>query len=159
MSLENVKKYFTQFNMENKVLEFDDSSATVELAAERLGVLPQRIAKTLSFILEDGCILIVTAGDAKIDSKKYKQFFGQKAKMVKLEEIEQLTGHEIGGVCPFANPQNVRVYTDISLKRFETVFPACGSERSAIELTPDELYFYGKAVEWVDICKAWNEVH
>ena len=141
--------------MEARVLEFTVSSATVELAAKALNVAPARIAKTLSFKIGDGCILIVTAGDAKIDNAKYKAKFHTKAKMLAYEEVEPLTGSAVGGVCPFAVPGHVPVYLDESLQRFETVFPACGSDNSAIELTCDELARYSNALEWVDVCKDW----
>lgn len=157
MSVEKVKKYFEQYGLRDHVIEFEESSATVELAAQRLGVAPARIAKTLSFVVDDGCVLVVTAGDAKIDNKKFKTFFGQKANMVKAEDVVRLTGHEVGGVCPFDNPPEVRTFTDISMKRFETVFPACGGAKSAIELTPEKVFEYGRAVQWVDLCKEWQE--
>lgn len=156
MSIEKVRDYFEQYGLRDQVIEFEESSATVELAAERLGVEPARIAKTLSFSVNDGCVLVVTAGDAKIDSKRFKQFFGVKANMLKAEEVEKMTGHGVGGVCPFDNPPSVRTFIDVSIKRFETVFPACGSERSAIELTPEKVFEYGKALEWIDICKNWQ---
>lgn len=158
MSIENVREYLSQWNLDSKILEFDVSSATVELAAIALDVIPARIAKTLSFKSDEGCILIVTAGDGKIDNSKFKTQFKMKAKMLSLDEVIQLTGHSIGGVCPFGigNP-NVKVYTDISLKRFDTVFPACGSSNSAIELSCDNLYKYSKSLEWIDVCKGWEE--
>jgi len=155
MSIEKVREYFKQYNMEDKILEFDVSSATVDLAAIAVGVEGARICKTLSFKTpEGGCILIETAGDGKIDNRKFKDQFGFKAKMLTAEEVIEFTGHAIGGVCAFAieNP-NVQVYTDVSLKRFETVFPACGSSNSAIELTCDELHQYSKAMAWIDVCK------
>lgn len=155
MSIAKVRAYFNQFGMEARVLEFTVSSATVELAAKALNVAPARIAKTLSFKIGDGCILIVTAGDAKIDNAKYKAKFHTKAKMLAYEEVEPLTGSAVGGVCPFAVPGHVPVYLDESLQRFETVFPACGSDNSAIELTCDELARYSNALEWVDVCKDW----
>ena len=139
--------------MEDKILEFPVSSATVELAAQALNTEGCRIAKTLSFSVNDSPILIVTAGDAKIDNKKYKTFFGAKAKMLSFEEVEEKIGHAVGGVCPFAINEGVKVYLDESIKRFETVFPACGSSNSAIELTPDELEKYSGFIEWIDVCK------
>jgi prolyl-tRNA editing enzyme YbaK/EbsC (Cys-tRNA(Pro) deacylase) len=157
MAIEAVKAYFKQFGMEGRILEFPVSSATVELAAEAAGVIPARIAKTLSFLVDDRCILIVTAGDAKIDNAKYKALFHKKAKMLSPDEVDTLVGHSIGGVCPFAIPDAVEVYLDESLRRFNTVFPACGSSNSAIELTCDELYRYGNARDWVDVCKGWQE--
>ena len=156
MAIEAVKEYFKQFGMEDQVMEFETSSATVELAAQTLGVIPARIAKTLSFKIGDGCILIVTAGDAKIDNQKYKKKFETKAKMLTPEEVETMVGHKIGGVCPFGIKEGVTVYLDESLKRFETVFPACGSGNSAIELTCDELFRYSNGVEWLDVCKGWE---
>lgn len=154
MSIEKVRAYFKGYSIEDKILEFPVSSATVELAAKALKTEGCRIAKTLSFSVNDSPILIVTAGDAKIDNKKYKTFFGAKAKMLSFEEVEEKIGHAVGGVCPFAVNEGVRVYLDESIKRFETVFPACGSSNSAIELTPDELEKYSSFfVEWVDVCK------
>ena len=157
MSIEKVREYFRGLGMEDRVLEFDVSSATVELAAVAVGVIPARIAKTLSFKLPDRCILIVTAGDAKIDNRKYKDMFGTKAKMLTPDEAVELVGHAVGGVCPFAVNDGVDVYLDISLKRFETVFPACGSSNSAIELNCDELEKYSGSLGWTDVCKAWQE--
>ncbi len=157
MSVEKVKAYFRKYNMEDRVLEFDVSSATVELAAQALHCEPCRIAKTLSFMVHDQPILIVAAGDAKIDNGKYKGKFSTKAKMLPPQDVENLIGHGIGGVCPFAVNDSVKVYLDESLKRFQTVFPACGSSNSAIELTIDELEKYSQYTEWVDVCKGWNE--
>ena len=157
MAIEKVREYFRALNMEDRVIEFATSSATVELAAQAVGCEPSRIAKTLSFLLESGAILIVAAGDAKIDNAKYKAKFATKAKMLGLDEVEAIIGHGVGGVCPFAINEGVKVYLDESLKRFETVFPACGSSNSAIELTCDELEQYSCAfVEWVDVCKGWE---
>jgi prolyl-tRNA editing enzyme YbaK/EbsC (Cys-tRNA(Pro) deacylase) len=156
MSIESVREYFSTWNMEDRILEFDVSSATVELAARALSCEPKRIAKTMSFLLEDRCILIVTAGDAKIDNAKYKRLFGKKAKMVSPDQVEALTGHQVGGVCPFAVPEGTPVYLDTSLKRFATIFPACGSSNSAIELSPEELAKYSKAETWIDVCKDWD---
>lgn len=155
MAIEAVKEYLKQFGRED-VLEFDVSSATVELAAQAVGVEPARIAKTLSFKEGDGCILVVTAGDSKIDNPKFKQEFGMKAKMLTPEEAVTLTGHAVGGVCPFVNPEGCKVYLDISMKRFQTVFPACGSSNSAIELTCDQLQEYSHCIKWVDVCKGWQ---
>lgn len=156
MAIELVKEYFKRFCMEDKILEYEASSATVELAASALNVEPARIAKTLSFKKEEDCLLVVAAGDTKIDNAKFKRTFGVKAKMLSSDEVEEKVGHGIGGVCPFGIPENVLVYLDISLKRFDTVFPACGSSNSAIELTCEEIYTYAKGVEWVDVCKAWE---
>lgn len=158
MSIEKVKIYLKNFNKDSNIIELSESSATVELAAKALNVAPERIAKTLSFKTEDSCILIVTAGDSKIDNKKFKTCFGFKAKMLTPEEVIALTGHEIGGVCPFATPEKVKIYCDISLKRFDTIYPACGSQNSAIELTCDELFKISKACKWVDICKNWQDL-
>lgn len=144
---------FEQFGIADRIKEFHESSATVELAAHALCTEPCRIAKTLSFMLSDKAILIVTAGDAKIDNHKYKSFFGAKAKMLKPEEVNDLIGHDIGGVCPFGINDGVTVYLDESLKRFGTVFPACGSSNSAIELSIPELEKYSNFVEWIDVCK------
>lgn len=153
MSVERVKSYFKDMGMEERVLEFEVSSATVELAAQALHCEPCRIAKTLSFHVGERVVLIVAAGDAKIDNPKYKAKFGTKAKMLSYEEAEPLIGHAVGGVCPFAVNEGVEVYLDESLKRFETVYPACGSSNSAIELTIPELEQYSKYVEWIDVCK------
>lgn len=157
MSLEKVKAYFKEYGMEDRVIELEESSATVELAAHALRCEPARIAKTLSFHVDDRVILVVTAGDAKIDNKKYKDEFGQKAKMLGYEEAEPLIGHAVGGVCPFAVKEGVEVYLDISMKRFETVYPAAGSGNSAIELSMPEMEQYSHCRKWVDVCKAWNE--
>lgn len=153
MSIEKVKEYFRQYGMEDRVWEKEHSSATVEEAAEALGCEPQRIAKTLSFQAGDRVVLVVTAGDRKIDNKKYQEQFGCKAKMLKFEEVEDLVGHAVGGVCPFAVKEGVEVYLDESLKRFETVFPAAGSSNSMIELSIEELERYSHSLQWVDVCK------
>lgn len=156
MAIENVKEYFGKYNMGDRVLEFTMSSATVELAAAALNCEPKRIAKTLSFLVEGQPILIVTAGDGKIDNAKYKAEFKTKAKMLSPEEAVNLIGHAVGGICPFAVKEGVVVYLDESLKRFETVFPACGSSNSAIELNLEELQQYSNYQAWVDVCKDWN---
>ena len=153
MSIERVKAYFEKYGMQDRIQEFEVSSATVALAAEALHCEPQRIAKTLSFLVEGHGILVVTAGDVKIDNSKYKAQFGTKAKMLSPEEVVELIGHAVGGVCPFAVNEGVDVYLDVSLKRFETVFPACGSSNSAIELTIPELEKYSGYIKWVDVCK------
>lgn len=158
MSIESVKAYFQKWGMENRIREFSVSSATVELAAQALGCEPCRIAKTLSFYAEDGCILVAAAGDAKVDNAKFKRQFGIKAKMLSPVEVEELAGHAVGGVCPFAVKETAKVYLDLSLKRFNTVFPACGSSNSAIELTPKEMETYTNFLGWVDVCKGWQEV-
>ena len=155
MAIERVREYFRKFGMEERVQEFEVSSATVELAAEALHCEPCRIAKTLSFMVNEAPILIVTAGDAKIDNSKFKAKFKTKAKMLGYEEVEGYIGHAVGGVCPFAINEGVTVYLDESLKRFQTVFPACGSSNSAIELTIEELEKYAAPTEWVDVCKGW----
>jgi prolyl-tRNA editing enzyme YbaK/EbsC (Cys-tRNA(Pro) deacylase) len=158
MSLESVKAHFKQWNRENDIMEFDRSSATVELAAEAIGVVPARIAKTLSFRGEgDEAILIVAAGDAKIDNKKFRETLGFKARMLTPDEVLQQTGHAIGGVCPFGLKNDLCVFLDVSMRRFKTLFPACGSPNSAIELTIDELSRYSSAKDWVDVCKGWEE--
>lgn len=156
MAIEKVREYFRQYGMEDRVQEFDVSSATVDLAAQALNCEPCRIAKTLSFMVNEQPILIVAAGDTKIDNSKYKAQFAAKAKMLTPEQAESLIGHAVGGVCPFAVNDGVTVYLDESLKRFETVFPACGSSSSAIELTIEELEKYSQFEEWIDVCKGWQ---
>lgn len=156
MSIEAVKKFFAAYDMQDRVLEFDVSSATVELAAKALDCEPCRIAKTLSFLVNGAPVLIVTAGDAKIDNPKYKAQFSAKAKMLTPDEAVELVGHAVGGVCPFAVKDGVKVYLDVSLKRFETVFPACGSSNSAIELTCGELEKVSSSLAWIDVCKNWQ---
>lgn len=153
MSIERAREYLKQFGIEDRMQELPVSSATVALAAEALGCAPQRIAKTLSFLVNDAAILIVAAGDVKIDNSKYKKYFGAKAKMLSPEQVTELIGHAIGGVCPFGVKEGVKVYLDESLKRFETVFPACGSGNSAIEMTIPELEKYSGCECWVDVCK------
>lgn len=155
MAFEKAEKYLSDRGFAHRIQVFQVSSATVELAAQALGCEPCRIAKTLSFLVEDKPILIVAAGDAKIDNPKYKAQFGTKAKMLTPAEAEDLVGHAVGGVCPFAVKEGVRVYLDESLKRFETVFPACGSSNSAIELTIPELERHSGFTTWVDVCKDW----
>ena len=157
MSIEKVRAYFKTLGMEEKIREFPVSSATVELAAQALGVEGARIAKTLSFKLDERTILVVAAGDAKVDNTKYKAAFGGKAKMLTPEEAVERVGHAVGGVCPFAVNEGVEIYLDESLRRFDTVFPAAGSSNSAIELTCDELAQYAKSDKWVDVCKGWQE--
>ena len=156
MAIEKVKEFFRQHGMKEKVLEFETSSATVELAAQALHCEPCRIAKTLSFMGKEGPLLVVAAGDAKIDNPKFKAQFATKPKMLTPEQNVALIGHAIGGVCPFAVNDGVKIYLDESLKRFETVFPACGSANSAIELTMAELEKYSSSVAWVNVCKAWQ---
>jgi len=157
MSIEKVRAYFRVFGVEDRIREFSVSSATVELAAEAVGVEGARIAKSLSFKVEDKPVIIVAAGDAKVDNGKYKAQFHTKAKMLTREEAHTLIGHDVGGVCPFALPEEVVVYLDISLRRFQTVFPAAGSDNSAIELTCEELERYSSNFRsWVDVCKGWQ---
>ena len=156
MSIEKVKAYFAGLGMEGRVLEFSVSSATVELAAKVLNCPPGRIAKTLSFLVDSKPVLIVAAGDARIDNPKYKAKFGTKAKMLTPEQAVELIGHAVGGVCPFAVNAGVTVYLDISMQRFDTVFPACGSSNSAIELDMQQLERFSNAAQWVDVCKDWN---
>ena len=153
MSIEKGREYLKQFGIEDRVREFSVSSATVELAAQALGVEGARIAKTLSFKNGESCLLIVAAGDARIDNHKFKEKFHMKASMPTPDEVLRLVGHPVGGVCPFGVNDGVGVYIDESVKRFATVFPAVGSGNSAIELTPEELFKYSKALEWVDVCK------
>lgn len=153
MSIEKVKEYFKERGIADRVQELELSSATVPLAAQALNCEESRIAKTLSFHVGEKVILIVAAGDVKIDNAKYKKKFGTKAKMLSFDEAEPLIGHAVGGVCPFAVNEDVKTYLDVSLKRFETVFPACGSANSAIELNMDELEEYSQCVEWIDVCK------
>jgi len=157
VSVEKVKAYFEKIGATEQILEFSVSSATVALAAEALGCEPAKIAKSLTFKEgEDGCIMVVAAGDAKVDNGKFKETFKMKAKMPAFDEVEALCGYAAGGVCPFGVNDNVKVYLDISLKRFETVFPACGSSNSAVELTLERLEQYSNYIEWVDVCKAWQ---
>ena len=156
MSIERVKEYFEKYNMAERVREFEVSSATVELAAIALNCEGCRIAKSLTFKVDEKPIMIVVAGDAKIDNPKYKAQFSTKAKMLTAEEAVTLIGHAVGGVCPFAVNEGVTVYLDESLKRFETVFPACGSSNSAIELTIEELEKYSGFTAWIDVCKGWQ---
>ena len=159
MSIESVREYFRPLGREQDIQEFDVSSATVELAAQALGVIPARIAKSLSFLVGEGCVLIIAAGDAKIDNPKFKRQFAAKAKMLSPDQVVEFTGHTIGGVCPFGiNNPAVKTYLDISLRRFDTVFPAAGSSNSAIELTCDALEQYACNCQgWVDVCKGWQE--
>ena len=153
MAIEKVRDYFKNFGLEDKIQEFNVSSATVELASKALNCEPCRIAKSLSFKIEDSAILIICAGDAKVDNSKYKSKLDIKAKLLKPDEVKVLIGHEIGGVCPFGVNSGVKIFLDESLKRFETVFPACGSSNSAIELTINELEKYSGYIEWIDVCK------
>ncbi|MBQ7477330.1 MAG: YbaK/EbsC family protein [Selenomonadaceae bacterium] len=153
MSIENVKAYFRAHGMEGRILEFEESSATVDLAAQAVGCEPARIAKTLSFSVGGQPVLVVTAGDMRIAGPKFKAVFHEKPRMLAADEVEEKIGHGVGGVCPFAAKEGVKVYLDVSMKRFATIFPACGSGNSAIELSPEELEKYSGALEWVDVCK------
>ena len=155
MSIEVVREYLKTFGKDGDIQEFTESSATVELAAQRLGVEPARIAKSISLYGDapGRGILVITAGDAKIDNGKFREQFSCKAKMLKPEDVLTYTGHAVGGVCPFVNPDTLAVYADVSMRRFSTVFPACGSANSAIEMTCDTLFKIAKALEWVDVCK------
>ncbi len=157
MSIEKGRAYFRSLGIEDRVIEFTVSSATVELAAQALGVEGARIAKTLSFKTSEGCMLILAAGDARIDNHKFKDKFHMKAKMLSADEVLELVGHPVGGVCPFGIDPAIPVYLDVSMKRFRTVFPAVGSASSAIELNLDELYRYSNALEWIDVCKLPEE--
>lgn len=158
MAIEKVREYLKQFNADDRILEFDVSSATVELAALALNCEPARIAKSLSFMVDGRAILIITAGDVKISNSKFKQEFNTKAKMLTYNEVSSLIGHEVGGVCPFATNDGVKVYLDVSLKEYKTVFPACGSSNSAIELTIEELERFSMFDKWVDVCKDKEEM-
>ncbi len=153
MSIEKAKKHLETFGAADRILEFDVSSATVELAAAALGCEPYRIAKSLTFMVGDAPVMVVAAGDAKIDNAKYKAFFGTKAKMLAFEEVEALIGHAVGGVCPFGVNENVKVYLDESMRRFDFVYPAAGSSNSAIKLTLEELEAFSGSLSWVDVCK------
>ncbi len=153
MSIEKVREFFTRKGLGDKVLEFDVSSATVELAAEAIGCESERIAKSLTFMGTERPIMVVATGDSRVDNAKFKATFGIKAKMLKFDEVEELIGHAVGGVCPFCVKENVSIYLDNSLKRFETVYPACGSSNSAIELTLSQLEEFSSALGWVDVCK------
>jgi prolyl-tRNA editing enzyme YbaK/EbsC (Cys-tRNA(Pro) deacylase) len=157
MSIESVKSYLKEFGVENRIIEAPVSSATVELAAQAFNCEPMRIAKSITFDAEGRYLLIVAAGDAKINNQKFKSHFGTKPKMLGFSDVETIIGHAVGGVCPFAVNPGVDIYLDESLKRFETVFPACGSSNSAIELTIDELEQYSRSLGWVDVCKGWDE--
>lgn len=157
MAIELVKQYLTQFHKEQDIIELQESSATVDLAAQALHTQPERIAKTLSFMGKDSAMVVVCAGDGKVDNHKFKETFEVKAKMLKPEEVERYTNHAIGGVCPFALPKETRIYLDESLKRFDYVYPACGSANSAIKLSIEELEEVIPYDGWVDVCKGWNE--
>lgn len=157
MSIEKVRAYFASVGLADRIQEFDVSSATVALAAQALGVEPGRIAKTLSFAQGEGAILVVAAGDAKVDNPRFKARFGMKARMLTPEDAVRLIGHAVGGVCPFAVSEGVPVYLDESLRRFDLVYPAAGSSNSGIGLTIPELEEHSHAAAWVDVCKGWND--
>lgn len=157
MSIQKVREYFAQWGMEDRVQELSQSSATVEEAAAALHTEGKRIAKSMSFLVDDQPILVIFAGDARVDNHKFKMRFHKKATMIKHDDVERLIGHPVGGVCPFDINPGVAVYLDESLQRFQTVFPACGSANSAIELTLPELETYSHAKEWVDVSKGWQE--
>lgn len=157
VSFQQVKEYFASYGLSDRVMEFSESSATVELAAAAVGCEPARIAKTLSFYVNGQPVLVVTAGDAKIDNKKFKAQFQEKAKMIPFDEVEAAAGNPPGGVCPFAVRPDIPVYLDVSMKRFDTVFPAAGSANSAVRITPEELELHSRAKAWVDVCKGWSE--
>lgn len=156
MSIIKIREYFKKDDLDSRIIELNESSATVELAALALGCEAKRIAKTLGFLVDNQPILIVAAGDARVDNQKFRDFFNTKANMIPFERVEDLIGHEVGGVCPFAINENVKVYLDISLKRFKTVFPACGSSNSVIELSIEELEKYANYINWIDVCKNWE---
>jgi prolyl-tRNA editing enzyme YbaK/EbsC (Cys-tRNA(Pro) deacylase) len=153
MTFEIVKKYFEERKLENRIKAFGDSCATVEEAAKTIGVIPAKIAKTLTLRKDDSCIMVVMAGNTGIDNKKFRHYFGMKARMLSADEVTLKTGQTVGGVCPFAIPDNIPVYIDTSIKQYETLFPACGSPYYVVELSPDEIFHYGNALEWVDVCK------
>ena len=157
VAIEKARAYLAAYGLEDQIMEFNVSSATVALAAEALGVEGARIAKSLSFKNGSGCLLVVAAGDARVDNGPFKREFGVKATMLSGEDVERLVGHGVGGVCPFGINEGVPVYMDISLKRFETVYPACGSSNSAIKMTPEKLFECARAIKWVDVCKSWQE--
>ena len=157
MAIEKVREYFRQYGMEDRILEFTVSSATVELAAEAVGCEPKRIAKTLSFMTDEGPILIVAAGDAKIDNRKYKDTFHKKCRMIGWDDVERIIGHEPGGVCPFAVNDGVKVYLDVSLRGFKIVHAAAGDHLSTVSLSIDELERATNSEGWVDVCKGWDE--
>ncbi len=153
MSIERAREHFKKFGVEDKIMEFDTPISTVDLAAKALGVNNEDIGKSLSFMVDDMPIIIVVKGDARVDNKKFKEEFNTKAKMIKYELVEEMTGHAAGGVCPFGVRENVKVYLDVSLKTLERVYPACGSSNSGIELRIDELEKYSNYLKWVDITK------
>ncbi len=153
MAFEIVKKYFEKHGLDDRIKEFGNSCATVQEAAKAIGVVPSRIAKTLTLRKEDGCMMLVMAGDAGIDNKKFRHYFGMKARMLNSDEVTEMTGQTVGGVCPFAISEDIPVYIDISVKQYDTLFPACGCPHHVVELSPDEIYEFGYAAEWVGVCK------
>ena len=153
MGIEQVRDYLKQFNRDNDIIEMNISTATVPEAAKALDVIPARIAKSISLKKGETAIVVVTSGDMKLDNSKFKNHFGFKARMLSAQEALRFTGHAIGGVCPFGLPSQIEVFLDVSMRRFQTVFPACGSGNSAIELTLDDLNKYSRSTEWVDVCK------
>jgi prolyl-tRNA editing enzyme YbaK/EbsC (Cys-tRNA(Pro) deacylase) len=157
MSIETARAHFRKYGIEDRVLELDFSSATVELASRTLRVQPARISKTLAFRTPRGCMLVICSGDTRVDNRKFRDYFGIKAKMLLPEEVNEMVGHSVGGVCPFGIKEGIPVYLDESLLRFDTVFPAAGSSNSAIELTIDELFKYSGARGWVDVCRVPEE--
>lgn len=156
MAIDLVRDYLKRYHRDQDIIELSESSATVELAAAALGTQPERIAKSLSFMGNDEALLVVCAGDCKVDNRSFKEYFGIKAKMLKPEEVEQYTNHTIGGVCPFAIPSQTKVYLDVSLQRFDYIYPACGSSNSAIKLSCEELCGLLPKSAWVDVCKGWR---
>lgn len=157
MSIEDVRRFFKKTGFENRIIEFNESSATVELASAAIGCDPERIAKTMAFYSADSCILIVTSGDCRIDNRKFKERFGIKPKLLSLPDVERMTGHKAGGVCPFAVNDKARIFLDNSLKRFESVYPACGSENSVIRLSLSELEVLSGCEAWVDVAKTISQ--
>ncbi len=158
MSFEKAKAYLDAKGFGDRVQVFTVSSATVELAAKALDTAPAHIAKSMTFMVDEKAVMVVTAGDTKIDNSKYKQFFGKKAKMLSFDEVSALIGHEVGGVCPFGINDDVSVYLDESLKRFEFVYPACGSDNSAVKLSPQELFDISNGISWINVCKIKEEI-
>lgn len=157
MAIEKVEAYFKSFGLQERIIKLEESSAAVEKAAQAIGCQPKQIAKTMSFLVFDKPLLVVMAGDAKVDNKKYKNTFHQKAKMIPVGQVEDYIGYAPGGVCPFAIHNDIPVYLDISLKRFDRIYPAAGNGHSAIDLSLEELVEYSHMIEWVDICKDWLE--
>ena len=155
MGIESVREHLKKYNAENRIIELDKSSATVELAAKALGCIPARIAKTLAFEINGGVILVIAAGDTKIDNSKFKKFFAAKAKMISPDNAQAFIGHQVGGICPFGINEGIKVYLDESLKRFDTVYPACGSPNSAIELKLEELEKFSEYDSWIDVCELY----